>query len=97
MLVRFGGLASLSPPCDVARAGTRRDLSDAPMSYPCSAGQNTIQGMSNLSTHIPKHLAKKVLANAMSTLPPSDSALNLRSASAITSIDNETEKPCGLW
>src|SRR5260370_22511346 len=84
-------------PAAAARARTRRDLSLLSMRDHCSAGQHTIPGISNLSTHIPKPLAKKVLANAMSTRPPSDSALNLRSASARSSIDNETEKPCGLW
>ena len=30
-------------------------------------------------------------------LPPSQSALNLRSASAGSATVSETEKPCGLW
>jgi hypothetical protein len=33
----------------------------------------------------------------MLTLPPSHSALNLRSASAGSATDSETENPCGLW
>jgi hypothetical protein len=33
----------------------------------------------------------------MFTAPPSDSALNLRSASVGSSTDSETEKPCGWW
>ena len=47
-----------------------------------AVGQLTIQGMPNWSTHMPNPLEKKVLPNGMLTLPPSHSALNLRSASA---------------
>ena len=60
-----------------------------------SAGQLTIQGIPNWSTHMPKPLAQNVLLNGMLTLPPSASALNLRSASAGSSTCSETENPCG--
>ncbi|MGY2903228.1 hypothetical protein ACVWVY_002249 [Bradyrhizobium sp. URHC0002] len=60
-----------------------------------SFGQLTIQGMPNLSTHMPKPLEKKVLPNGIRTVPPSASALKRRSASAGSSIASATEKPCG--
>ena len=40
---------------------------------------------------------RRSCAKAMLTLPPSLSALNLRSASAGSSIMSETENPCGWW
>jgi hypothetical protein len=40
-------------------------------------------------------LEKKVLPKGMLTLPSSDSALNLRSASAGSATVSETENPCG--
>ena len=58
-----------------------------------SAGQFTIQGMPNLSTHMPKPLAQNVLLKGMVTVPPSASALNLRSPSAGSVTVSETEKP----
>ena len=60
-----------------------------------SFGQFTIQGMPNLSTHMPKPLEKKVLPNGIRTVPPSASALKRRSASAGSSTASATEKPCG--
>src|SRR5689334_7278511 len=77
------------PDLQVSETGPERD--DQP-----SFGLITIQGMPNRSTHMPNPLAKKVLANAMLTLPPSDNALNLRSASAASLTVSEMEKPCGL-
>ncbi len=61
-----------------------------------SAGQFTIQGMPNLSTHMPKPLAQNVLLKGMVTVPPSASVLNLRSPSAGSATVSEIEKPCGL-
>src|SRR5256885_4683585 len=79
-------------------AGCWDDLNKIPANRPTlphiSAGQFTIQGMPNWSTHMPKPFAKKVLPNGMVTVPPSASALNLRSASAGFSTESETEKPC---
>jgi len=46
---------------------------------------------------MPKPLEKKVFANGMLALPPSDKALNLRSASAGSLTVIDTAKPCGLW
>ena len=63
--------------------------------YISSFGQFTIQGMPNLSTHMPKPLEKKVLPNGIRTVPPSASALKRRSASAGSSTCSETAKPCG--
>src|SRR3954451_20845942 len=61
-----------------------------------SAGQFTIQGMPNLSTHMPKPLAQNVLLNGIVTVPPPASALNLRSASATSVNVSEMEKPWGF-
>src|SRR6266702_3711114 len=61
-----------------------------------SAGQFTIQGMPNLSTHMPKPLDQKVLLKGMVTVPPSASALNLRSPSAGSATVSEIENPCGF-
>src|ERR1700688_435664 len=73
------------------------DLSLVPMKAHISAGQLTIQGIPNWSTHMPKPLAQNVLLYGIFTVPPSAKALNLRSPSAGSATVSETEKPCGWW
>ncbi len=75
--------------CCCADATSPRSIRRAD-SYMSSIGQLTIQGMPNLSTHMPNPLEKKVLPNGMLMLPPSASALKRRSASAGSSTCSET-------
>src|SRR6266404_516941 len=84
-------------PVAAARARTCGDLSRLQMKPQPSAGQLTIQGMPNRSTHMPNPLAQNVLPNGMFTAPPSARAVNLRSPSLGSSTVSETEKPCGWW
>lgn len=80
----------------IERGSTQLRESTERRAHVPSAGQFTIQGMPNLSTHMPKPLAQNVLAKGMVTVPPSASALNLRSPSAGSMTVSEIEKPCGL-
>jgi len=57
--------------------------------------QLTIQGMSNLSVHIPNPGDQRVFWNAIRTFPPSDNLLKIRSASAASFTWIDTQNPAG--
>jgi hypothetical protein len=61
---------------------------------PCAAGSvNTIHGMPNRSTSMPKPLDQNVGPNGITMVPFSDSPLNTRSASAGVPAEKVTVKP----